>query len=118
MGETIDMTTVTHDGITYQVRIEPDHATSDLDDLSQETRDAYERGEWRWVGVIVGAVIDGWPVGPPESLWGVAYGTAPDWEHGENLTRIVGIYPVPELIGEVNASLRNIRDALRWASLD
>ena len=121
----IDKATIECDGITYSVMLVPDYDASpdDADSYSASDKAAFAAGEWSYVGVIVRPVIDGNELREAEdSLWGVEYGFMPaetePHEGGQHeditigMDYITGTHPVPDMISEVRANLRHMRDNL------
>jgi hypothetical protein len=140
MADIIESWETEADGMRYRVALVPDYESSpdDYDGYPHGTREAFRRGEWQFVGVIVTPILDGPAEGmagagqfsgvTDASLWSVEWGTMPGCEtdHGEcNATEDVVIdrafinrYPVPDLISEVRGQLRQLREALSGLALD
>lgn len=75
----IDWTEYAPDGFEVTAVLVPDtdsHADEDWRDMDADTVAAYERGEWRYVGVIVSASRAGLDLGS-DSIWGTQYGDIP-----------------------------------------
>jgi hypothetical protein len=121
----IDETTITRDGITYRVMVTPDYDSSpdDADCYSDSDKEAFKRGDWQYVGVIVRPVIAGQEFDAAEdSLWAVEYGHMPaeaeEYQGGMHpettirLDEIVNTHPVPDMISEVRAHLAQLRDSI------
>jgi hypothetical protein len=88
--EIINSREIVRDGITYEVTITPDdEATFDPEErVDDAMRDAYDKGAWRFVGVIVN--VDGGPRDMEAALWCVGYGGYRD-DNAPNGITFVGI---------------------------
>ena len=124
MSGEIDTRLIQVSGIKYRVDLDPDDEANpreyDTDTYySPEAIAEFDRGDWRYVGVTVTPVIDGFDSDAvSDSLWAVEYGrsarwvsdTLPDGDIG--MDQIVTVHPVPGMIPEVRASLRKLHAAL------
>lgn len=121
---------VTVDGERYSVEIEDDYDCNPRehgDCYTDEDIDAWERGAWRYVGVIVTplSVPDGVQYGLSESLSGVEFDfpihNAPDVVNGRRFMRsnedyTLMVHPVPDMISEVQRAVARYRRDLAWES--
>lgn len=126
---------IERDGMTYIVRVHYDHDTSpgeyERDCYSPEGIEAWRRDEWWFVGIEVHSTLE---PGTSASLWGLEYGTSPDWPGRDldlkyymtqsegTVTDTDGVCRdsgsvVDNLVYEVNAMLAKLRDALTAAPL-
>jgi len=73
---TLDTREFTHDGNNFRVRImeDTDASPGDYDCYSSADIDAYNNGDWRYVGVILYAYRPGKALESVVSVWAVEYG--------------------------------------------
>jgi hypothetical protein len=124
------------DGLSYRIDLEVDYdCKPDKFGLypescyTQAQLDAWKRGEWRYVDVIVTPVIRGVILEDfSDSLWGVEYGDYPITDEEDNvietkdlsMDELISVHPVPDMISEVQSQLLKklggLVDALRAIS--
>lgn len=84
--DVIDHRAIGRDGRAYTVLILPDNDAllSDADCYTLADCHAYAVGDWRFVGLVVTR-----DDGAESSVWGVEYGTAPDWPQALDLDYLI-----------------------------
>lgn len=130
----IDSRVIERDGIRFRVAVHDDYDTSpgDFDCYTEAQKRAFRAGDWQFVFVTVTPVMDGLDDGNPgylsDSLGGVEYGTFTCTTEDDEVTEVREIdldymiggppghpewaHPVPDMIQEVKASLRAVRNRL------
>lgn len=79
--DTMEARTETVDGLTYLVRVHPDHETTpfEYDCYSPVDIEEWQRGNWFYVGVSVRLVVDDDPLDmTTASLWSIEWGSMPE----------------------------------------
>lgn len=120
-----ETTTIERDGIKYHVALYADYDSTptDADCYSPSDVEAYNRGDWQYVGVVLTPDLPGIAGADlHDSLWAVEYGDMPaetePFQGGQHeawhvgMDEIVNTHPVPDMIAEVRANMRKLRDTL------
>jgi hypothetical protein len=105
------------DPVRYRVDIDPDVDTNprEYDSIMSEDVAAWQRGEWRYVGVTVTPEVRGEDIAScSQSIWGVGYGTFPG-DTVMDADFLAHEYPGPDLLAEVKAHMRTLAKLLTLA---
>lgn len=83
---------------------------------SEATAKAWWENEWHFVTVTVTPEVNAVDIDLPQSISGVEWGSAPDWEQDADMSYICKTF-APNLISEVQKELIEFRDILMRTKL-